>query len=827
MAEDNLILKIKGEFEDHISSALQGISTGSLPGLVAGLSALAGAFAVEKMSEFVREAINAGDELGKLAQKTGVAVEALSDWQLVAALGDASTESMAQGFKKLSKAMVEAQDTSSSQNRVFKELGIATKDAEGNLRNAGDVMKDLSEVFANSPDDANKVTIAMSLLGKAGTDLIPTLNGGKAAVEELAKVNKDLGLSWSVESTKQAETFNDSLTLVGKAVDGLWQNIAKELLPTLSTMAEYFADSVKEGGILRDFFDGFASILTSSVIPVLKFLADTIAVMSAGFHLAAQAAAGFIAVAVNVATLDFSGANAALGAMTEDMANTVNEYEKFSDKLWNPQSKESGPEKASKDLTAAAKAATTTTDAVSKLADEYAKAETELMKGLFAITTSGKTAEVAWNNANGTYAKFSDTQKAHLLDIAKEIDLQTQLEDIYKKKGEWFDAYAVKQKAAQDKLNEAQVTDPFARAGQVGADAHVAEVKKYEQAELERINKLDESVRAIERQNLAQLVAKETSQETLNLYKQLSEEEAKLTAETEIWGNATGKNKDEQVKLNNELEVLNRLLKEGKITQEEYANAVEKNSKAQLDNWAAQSSSNARFKSLILDDRIALEDLKKSQGELTTAFNEGKISAEEYQYKLKGVNDQIRNIDPKYSTDMLGKMNDQMKNAAASFEGMFSDYLFQGMQGKWQNLGDMVKQIIDKMVANMVAAQLQMAIFGDLGSTPAGKTPNSTGALGGIFSSVFGGGSGVLGNLFKAEGGPVNAGQSYIVGERRPELFVPKTDGTILPSVPGGSNVTFNITAMDGQDVMRTLANNKRDIAEMVFGAGRQYNLGY
>lgn len=47
-----------------------------------------------------------------------------------------------------------------------------------------------------------------------------------------------------------------------------------------------------------------------------------------------------------------------------------------------------------------------------------------------------------------------------------------------------------------------------------------------------------------------------------------------------------------------------------------------------------------------------------------------------------------------------------------------------------------------------------------------------------------GGGDGSGGG--RQHGGPVRAGQSYIVGERRPELFVPATDGLILPSVPGG-----------------------------------------
>lgn len=42
---------------------------------------------------------------------------------------------------------------------------------------------------------------------------------------------------------------------------------------------------------------------------------------------------------------------------------------------------------------------------------------------------------------------------------------------------------------------------------------------------------------------------------------------------------------------------------------------------------------------------------------------------------------------------------------------------------------------------------------------------------------------------YRADGGPVKKGHAYVVGERRPELFVPDRDGTIIPSVDrlGGS----------------------------------------
>ena len=55
-------------------------------------------------------------------------------------------------------------------------------------------------------------------------------------------------------------------------------------------------------------------------------------------------------------------------------------------------------------------------------------------------------------------------------------------------------------------------------------------------------------------------------------------------------------------------------------------------------------------------------------------------------------------------------------------------------------------------------------------------TAGGGGGFGGFLASIFGG--------FKAAGGPVSAGKAYIVGEKRPELFVPNSSGKIIPRVP-------------------------------------------
>jgi hypothetical protein len=58
-------------------------------------------------------------------------------------------------------------------------------------------------------------------------------------------------------------------------------------------------------------------------------------------------------------------------------------------------------------------------------------------------------------------------------------------------------------------------------------------------------------------------------------------------------------------------------------------------------------------------------------------------------------------------------------------------------------------------------------------------------------------------------GGPARAGRAYVVGEKGPELFVPKTSGTVVPSGAGGPmNVTINVNG--------SVLGNKQEIARVV-----------
>jgi hypothetical protein len=78
----------------------------------------------------------------------------------------------------------------------------------------------------------------------------------------------------------------------------------------------------------------------------------------------------------------------------------------------------------------------------------------------------------------------------------------------------------------------------------------------------------------------------------------------------------------------------------------------------------------------------------------------------------------------------------------------------------------------------------------------------------------------------KADGGPVESNNSYLVGERGPELFVPRSAGAIVPNhsmamMGGSTNITnYNIQAIDTKSFEdRILGSSKAVWAANAYGA--------
>jgi phage-related minor tail protein len=138
--------------------------------------------------------------------------------------------------------------------------------------------------------------------------------------------------------------------------------------------------------------------------------------------------------------------------------------------------------------------------------------------------------------------------------------------------------------------------------------------------------------------------------------------------------------------------------------------------------------------------------------------------------------------------DMATQSRDAMSSVINSLEDQLANFFKTGKFGFRDFVG-----VINSELSKIAARQL-------------------IGVLGQALGSSFGG--------FRADGGPVEFGRSYIVGERGPELFTPPTSGTIVPNnvLQSTSNSTKSVYAptlnlggivvkTDGQVDARTVTN--------------------
>jgi len=180
---------------------------------------------------------------------------------------------------------------------------------------------------------------------------------------------------------------------------------------------------------------------------------------------------------------------------------------------------------------------------------------------------------------------------------------------------------------------------------------------------------------------------------------------------------------------------------------------------------------------------------------------------------LKFAFDQIKNavVDNKGNFEALFKF---LKDYVAPFMGGVFKLAIQGIGialgvvinvvgdliGGFQTLFGWIGKVIDKITAMINLVRNNAAVRG----------------IAGLIDSAFGG--------FRAAGGSVTAGKSYVVGEQGAEMFVPSSNGTIVPNGGMGGG-TINITvngAIDAEGTARTIVDVlNRSNARGTLGANR------
>lgn len=239
---------------------------GSIDSLVGAFKLLGGAYAAIRVVDFVKGQIDAADATSKLAQKAGIAIETLQGLSLGAKLAGSDTAGLESGLLRLGRSMSDAAQGLQTQKRAFDYLHVSVQNTDGTLRTTESVLRDVADRFAAMPDSAVKAAKAQEIFGQSGAQLIPLLNDGAKGIDELIDRATKLGIVWTGDAAKAAENFNDNLTLLKAASDGIATAIAQALLPAMSDLTDQMvAYAIKGEG---------AKQLTDDLVAATKFLAE-------------------------------------------------------------------------------------------------------------------------------------------------------------------------------------------------------------------------------------------------------------------------------------------------------------------------------------------------------------------------------------------------------------------------------------------------------------------------------------------------------------------------------------------------------------------------
>lgn len=252
-------------------------------GLKAFAIGAAGALSLSTIGGALKSAANRMDELGKAAQKIGIPVAELSKLEYAAKLADVSLEDLTAGTAKFSKSLAEiAAGGQNSASAALDALGISAVDSSGKLRPTIEIYGDIADRFQKMQDGAGKTAIALALIPKSGAGLIPLFNGGSAAIKAAGDELERFGGVVGPEAAQRAEAFNDNLTRLQTAGEGLAQKVAEELLPSLIDLTEATIELINTTGGVKGWVDGFMDWL-SELDPFIESTKREIELLTAAY----------------------------------------------------------------------------------------------------------------------------------------------------------------------------------------------------------------------------------------------------------------------------------------------------------------------------------------------------------------------------------------------------------------------------------------------------------------------------------------------------------------------------------------------------------------
>lgn len=194
---------------------------------------------------------------------------------------------------------------------------------------------------------------------------------------------------------------------------------------------------------------------------------------------------------------------------------------------------------------------------------------------------------------------------------------------------------------------------------------------------------------------------------------------------------------------------------------------------------------------------------------LVAALDKGTISEQQFSEAATARLD----LAAKKTEEVASEMDEFAKSAAKNMQSSFADFLFDPFADGTKSMGEKFAISLRRMMADAASAKLMSALLGDgkkdrglIGSFDWSKLFSGFGSSSSGATGLASLGSSVNLDGFRANGGSVDAGKNYLVGEQGPEILrMGSGSGMVIPNkaISGGGNVSVQINNYSGQSVQQ------------------------
>lgn len=237
----------------------------SVNGLAGNLIALAG---IGSLTMVAKQSLDAADNIQKLAIKTGISTEALSELQFAAEQSGVEFGTVDKAIQNMVRTVSEARDGVATYADAYNTLGINV-DALAKLSSDKQI-EVMADAFNNLDDQTTKTAVAMDIFGGRGTQMIQMFSNGSEGIRELRGEAKELGRSLSQDAADKAADANDAMNRFTSSMRGVSTEFVTNMAPALTNLADGM--SVQLPGAMAAASEAFF-LFRQNGLTVIAFLA--------------------------------------------------------------------------------------------------------------------------------------------------------------------------------------------------------------------------------------------------------------------------------------------------------------------------------------------------------------------------------------------------------------------------------------------------------------------------------------------------------------------------------------------------------------------------